>query len=184
VCFKAMGGGGKKNMKDRADQHFEALQQIVPNVARLMLFDFDDSDDAFHPAPGNLVLAEWKRKNIENYLLVPDAWKRTALRQLRLPDDDLFAQATLKLIDGFFIDQNLTLPPGRTWRSVTANVFSVVDGKKILFENADGLFHRLRQGDPPLQLLREEVALTMTAGEIHDDVYEFIAKLRGMTGTA
>ena len=76
--------------------------------------DHDDSEFAFHPSPGNLVLAEWKRKNIENYLLVPDAWKRVALRQLRLRDDDLFAEATLKLIDGFFIDQNLTLPPGRT----------------------------------------------------------------------
>ena len=184
VCFKAMGGGGKKNMKERADQHFEALQQIVPNVARLMLFDFDDADDAFHPKLGNQVLVEWKRKNIENYLLVPDAWKRVALRQLRLPADDLWAEATLKLIDGFFVDQNLTLPPGRTWRSVTANVFSVVDGKKILFENADGLFHRLRQAEPPLQLPREEVALTMTADEIHDDVHEFIVKLRGMTGTA
>ena len=171
-------------MKERADRHFEALQQIVPNVARLMLFDFDDTDNAFHPKPDNLVLSEWKRKNIENYLLVPEAWKRAALRQLRVGADDLWADATLRLIDGFFADQNLTLPPGRTWRNVTANVFSVVDGKKILFEDSDGLFHRLRLGDPPLQLIREEVALSMIADEIHEDVHEFIARLRSMTGTA
>ena len=184
VCFKTMGGGGKKNMKERADQHFAALQQIIPGVLRLMLFDFDDADQAFHPKPGNPALAEWKRKNIENYLLVPDAWKRAALRQLQLPDDDLFAHATLKTIDDFFIDQNLTLPPGRTWRQVAANVFSVVDGKRILFENADGLFHRLRAGEPPLSLIREQVALSMTADEIHDDVHQFIAKLCAMTRAA
>jgi AAA ATPase domain len=181
VCFKTMGGGGKKNMKERADAHFVALQQILPGVTRLMLFDFDDADEAFHPKAGNAVLAEWKRKNIENYLLVPDAWRRAALQQLQLAADDLFAQSTQKIIDDFFIDQNLTLPPGRTWRQVSANVFSVVNGKKILFENADGLFQQLRAADPPVSLIREAVALSMTADEIHEDVHEFIAKVRAMT---
>ena len=37
-----------------------------------MLFDYDDSDSAFHPEEDNPALAEWKRKNIENYLLVPE----------------------------------------------------------------------------------------------------------------
>lgn len=183
VVFKTMGGGGKKNMKERADAHFAALQQIIPGVARLMLFDFDEDDEAFHPKAGNPVLAEWKRKNIENYLLVPDAWKRAALRQLQLAQDDLFAQATLKHIDEFFVDQNLTLPPGRTWRQVTANVFSAVNGKKILFENADSLFLSLRSAEPSIQLLREQVALCMTADEIHDDVHQFIAKVSALTGS-
>ena len=184
VCFKSMGGGGKENMRERAAQHFAALQQIIPDVARLMLFDFDDQDAAFHPDAGNPVLAEWKRKNIENYLLVPDAWRRAALRALRLKEDDLFAESTLRLIDAFFVDQNLTLPPGRSWRSVAANVFGVVDGKRILFENPDALFHQLRNADPPLQLKREDVALCMSAEEIHDDVHEFIGKLQRMTGVA
>jgi ABC-type cobalamin/Fe3+-siderophores transport system ATPase subunit len=181
VCFKAMGGGAKKNMKERADAHFLALQQIVPGVARLMLFDFDEADEAFHPTASNPVLAEWKRKNIENYLLVPDAWRRAALQQLQLEEDDLFAQRTLKIIDAFYIDQNLTLPSGRTWRQVSANVFSVVNGKKILFENADGLFQQLRVAEPAVTLLREAVALSMSADEIHEDVHEFIAKVRVMT---
>lgn len=184
VCFKAMGGGGKTNMKERADRHYAALQQIIPGVSRLMLFDFDDADDAFHPEPGNPTLAEWKRKNIENYLLVPDAWKRAALRQLQLSDGDLFAQATLRQIDDFFVDQNLTLPPSRTWRNVPANVFSVVDGKKILFGDADALFHRLKCGEPPVQLVREQIALNMTTEEIHDDVHDFIARVVAMTGSA
>jgi len=82
VCFKTMGGGGKENMREGADKHFAALKQIIPGAKRLMLFDHDDSDTAFHPAPDNPALAEWKRKNIENYLLVPDAWKRAALHAL------------------------------------------------------------------------------------------------------
>ena len=95
VCFKSMGGGGKQNMKTRADEHFAALKQIIPEVSRLMLFDYDDSDTAFHPEPDNPALAEWKRKNIENYLLVPDAWKRAALRQMECGEDDLFAQPVI-----------------------------------------------------------------------------------------
>ena len=182
VCFKTMGGGGKKNMKERADAHFVALKQILPGVVRLMLFDFDDADEAFQPKAGNAVLAEWKRKNIENYLLVPDAWRRAALQQLQLAADDLFAQSTKKIIDDFFVDQNLTLPPGRTWRQVNANVFSVVNGKKILFENSDGLFQQLRAAEPPVRLIREAVALSMSPDEIHEDVHEFIAKVRAMTG--
>lgn len=182
VCFKAMGGGGKTNMKERADHHFAALQHVIPSVSRLMLFDFDDADAAFHPPANNPVLYEWKRKNIENYLLVSDAWRRVALRKLSLADNDLFAQSTLALIEGFFRDENLTLPPGKTWRNVSANVFSVVDGKRLLFENANSLFQQLKQNDPPLQIIREEVALAMALDEVHEDVHTFIDKLRSMTG--
>jgi hypothetical protein len=183
VCFKTMGGGDKKGMKERADDHFAALQQIIPQVSRLMLFDYDESDQAFHPQADNPVLIEWKRKNIENYLLVPEVWKRAALQQMRLAEDDLFAQSSLKTIDEFFANENLTLPPGRTWRNVSANIFSVVDGKKILFESQNGLFHQLRNNQPPLQLIREDVARSMTANEIHEDVHEFIARLRAVTGS-
>ena len=115
-------------------------------------------------------------KEIENYLLVPDAWRRAALRQLQLEADDLFAQSTLKVIDDFFVDQNLTLPPGRTWRQLNANIFGVVNGKRILFENADSLFQQLRSSDPSVALIREAVALSMKPDEIHEDVHEFIGK--------
>ncbi len=177
VCFKAMDGGGKQNMKARADQHFEALQQIIPGVSRLMLFDFDNADDAFHPKPNNPALFEWKRKNIENYLLVPEAWKRAVLSQFGCDEYNLFAQPVLQMIDNFFAGQNLTLPPGKTWRGVSANIFTVVDGKRILFENDDSLFHQLRNGSPSLQVLREEVAMRMLADELHEDVHNFIGKL-------
>ena len=182
LCFKTMGGGGKKNMKERADLHFKALQQIIPGVSRLMLFDFDDANDAFRPKSNNPALAEWKRKNIENYLLVPDAWTRAALQRAGYADDELWGKAIRDVIDGFFAEENLTLPPGKTWRNVSANVFSVVDGKRILFENDEALFQQLRKGEPPVQLIREQVALCMTADEIHEDVHQFLGKLQALTG--
>jgi hypothetical protein len=179
VCFKSMGGGDKQSMKTRADEHFEALRQIIPEVSRLMLLDYDDRA-TFHPEPNNPTLVEWKRKNIENYLLVPDAWKRAALRY---GEGELFVQPVLQAIDDFFVGQNLTLPPGKTWRNVTANVFSAVDGKRILFEDDNSLFQQLRTGTPSVQLIREQIAVSMVADEIHDDVHQFVGKLVALTGT-
>jgi hypothetical protein len=182
ICFRSMGGGGKKNMKAKADEHFAALQQIIPDISRLMLFDYDNSDTAFHPQEDNLTLVEWKRKNIENFLLVPDVWKRTILKQLDIGEDDLFVQPALETVNTFFADQNLTLPPGKNWGNVSANVFLVVDGKRILFENNDSLFHLLRNGSPSVELIREEVAMNMAADEIHEDVHQFFKKLLALTG--
>jgi ABC-type hemin transport system ATPase subunit len=180
LSFKTMGGGTKANMRERAEQHFAALRQIVPNARRLMLFDHDDDADAFHPASDNPALAEWNRRNIENYLLMPNAWKRAAARALSCDEGDLFAQGALQAIADFFDGQNLTLPPGKTWRNVAANVFEVVDGKRILFENDSSLFHTLRKHAPSIELIRENVAAGMQADEIHEDVHRFFAKLVGM----
>ena len=182
LCFKVMGGGDKHEMKSQADAHFRALSQVVSGVKRLMVFDYDDSDKAFSPEDNNPVLVEWKRKNIENYLLVPTAWRRVALQVLESPNGDLFTQPVLQAIEAFFSNENLTLAAGKTWRTVSANIFSVVDGKRILFENNDSLFHTLRYGDPSVEVLRERVAAAMTGDEIHEDVHQFFAKLMAMMG--
>lgn len=181
VCFKVMGGGEKENMKNRADEHFAALRQIIPEVSRLMLFDYDEQAK-WHPDAGNPSVTEWKRRNIENYLLVPPAWRRAVIQYLECAEDDLFAQDPLRAIDSFFAEENLTLPPGRTWRNVSANVFSVVDGKRILFENDNSLFQQLRTGQPSVPLVRERVAMSMSVDEIHDDVHAFISRLVTLTG--
>ena len=178
--FRTMAGGSKRNMKKLADEHFEALTQVIPVVKRMMLFDFDAEEGVFHPEPGNPSVAEWRRKNIENYLLVPDAWKRAVLKSRGRNAPELFDQPLLTIVETFFSDQNLTLPPGRTWRDVSANIFSVVDGKRILFENDDSLFHKLRTASPATPLIRESVALTMSASEIHEDVHTFMAKLKAL----
>lgn len=177
ICFRTMDGGSKLIMKNQADAHFESLKQIVPGIKRLMLFDFDDDEQAFHPQPDNPTLVEWKRKNIENYLLVSDAWRRAALNLLEHGEDDLFAQPVLTAINQFYSDQNLTLPAGKTWRNVSADIFRVVNGKRILFEDNESLFHALRQGEPTVELIRESVAAVMAGDEIHDDVHRFFGKL-------
>ncbi len=182
MVFKVMSGGSKKDMKDLSDEHFRALKQIVPCVKKMVLFDYDRDEDAFHPPEDNSGLVEWKRKNIENYLLVPEVWKRAASKIMGCAEDDLFAQNICEVIDSFFSDQNLSLPKGKTWKNVGANIFKVLDGKRILFEDDDSLFHQLRNGNPSVQLIREEVALNMHPDEIHQDVHRFIEKLVSLSG--
>ena len=177
-----MSGGSKTAMKDLSDEHFRALKQIIPHVKKMVLFDYDREEDAFHPPEDNLGLAEWKRKNIENYLFVPEVWKRAASKLMGCAEDDLFAQNIYKVIDAFFSDQNLTLPKGKTWKNVGANIFKVLDGKRILFEDDDSLFHQLRNGSPSVQIIREEVALNMLPDEIHQDVHSFIEKMVSQSG--
>lgn len=181
VCFRTMNGGNKIDMKNRADEHFESLKQVIPDVQRLMLFDLDEDDRAFHPPADNPCLVEWKRKNIENYLLVGAAWKRAALKKMACEESDLFAQTILAAIDQFFLDENLTLPPAKTWRNVSANIFSQVNGKRILFENDNSLFHVLRNGNQPVELIRESIAAEMVADEIHEDIHMFFNKVIVMT---
>lgn len=180
VCFRVMRGGNKEKMKQDADDHFKAVCQIIKNAKRLMLFDYDTEETAFHPPPDNPTLFEWRRKNIQNYLLAPDAWKRAVAKETGLAQDDLFLSPLRQAIDAFFAAQNLALPPGQCWRTVSANIFEIVDGKGILFEKADSLFQKLSDSSNPLivKLPPETVAQNMTADEIHEDVHLFFQKLR------
>ena len=180
VFFRIMGGGNKGAMKNEADNHFKAVLTIRPDMKRLLLFDCDGEDKSFSAEAKIPGLYEWKRKNIENYLLVPDAWQRAALQQAEvLPG--LFAQPVTGKINAFFAGENLTLPPGQTWRTVSANIFKVVDGKRILYENSDSLFQKLRQEKPPIEIFREIVAALMQPDEIHEDVHELFGKLKALT---
>ena len=58
----------------------------------------------------------------------------------------------------------------------------MVDGKRLLFEDNDALFQRLKKGIPSVSLIREHVALSMIPDEIHDDVHRFFGKLNNMVG--
>ena len=182
VCFRVMRGGSKEKMNEDSKRHFEGVKRIIPFTKRLILFDYGD-DKTYHPGSDNPGLYEWKRKNIENYLLVPDAWIRTALQKIGFSDDNLFAAPIKELIEDFFAGENLTLPPNQSWKNVKANVFQAVNGKKLLFENPDSLFQCLKSYEPlitlasVLELTRESVAANMTPSEIHEDVHQFFDKL-------
>jgi hypothetical protein len=173
-----LGGGDKREMKARADYHFKALKQVVPDVKQCILLDRDSDELAIDPPSTQKVLNEWKRKNIDNYLLVSDAWKRAADGELDGRVSGLFLDPVRQAIDAFFRGQNLTLPPGTTWRRVEADIFKVVDGKQLLFERKDALFHILKKlPEIELKLNRSTVAVAMTSDEIHEDVHRFFANL-------
>ena len=163
-------------MKKDANKHFRSIQQIIPEAKRLMIFDYDTEETAFHPEETNEVLFEWRRKNIENYLLVPDAWKK-AVRLVLSSDDDLFLSPYDQIIKQFFADENLTLPPNKKWGDLDSNVFMVVDGKKILFDAKNSLFNRLRKNNAELSITREVVAGAMSESEIHQDVKMLFEKI-------
>jgi predicted ATPase len=175
--IKPMLGGSKKSMQEQSAKHFAALRQIVPEAKQHILLDFDTDEAAINPSQDNIHLSEWKRKNIENYLIVPPAWERAVANRLGLPESDLFTLPLRQVIAEFFASENLTLPPASEWRSVTANIFKNVDGKRILFENEDSLFQKLRVSSDKITLPREEVAANMIAEEIHIDVVELFKKL-------
>ncbi len=172
-----LGGANKSLMREKSDTHYKALKQIVPTLKRVLLLDYD-GDETYHPDTNNPVYHEWKRKNIDNYLLVPDAWKRAVAEAVGEEVDSLFMGPYTKIIDDFFTEQNLTLPKISTWRNVKASIFSVLDGKKILFENNDALFRRISEcGDSHLKINRQRIASAMVSEELHQDIIDFFDAL-------
>lgn len=170
-----MGGGSKPDMKKRADSHFRAAREIIPGVKRLMLFDYD-VEDTFHPDSTTEAVFEWTRKNIENYLLVDDAWLRFGDKS-RQRSDDLFDGLKRSIVGEFFASQNLQLPPKANWKNVDAEVFKVIDGKKLLFSSNQSLRAKLSAQIPELSITPEAVAQVMNADELHSDIEAFFAKL-------
>ena len=174
-----LGGSTKKDMRNKAAEHYQALKQIVPELERAILLDYDTIDTAFHPTERDQpVLNEWKRKNIDNYLLVSDSWKRAVSVAEKYEVGDLFLQPYYQVIDMFFAEQNLTLPQGSTWTNLKAQIFSLVDGKKLLFENDDSLFNRIKNINTETKINRLAVASAMTKEEIHEDVVLFFDNLQ------
>jgi ABC-type cobalamin/Fe3+-siderophores transport system ATPase subunit len=176
--IEKLGGGTKNEMKNRSDSHFTGLKKIVPSLKRIILFDYD-TESSFHPEPENIALFEWKRKNIENYLLVPEAWHRAVFDRRNEKELNIYNGPIIEEIDNFFVDQNLNLPKGKNWRDIDANIFKVVDGKKILFELKDSLFQRLSNGFG-LSINRDSVSRNIRAEDIHSDVVNFFEKITEM----
>jgi hypothetical protein len=173
--IEKMGGTTKERMTELADKHFRGLKKVVPEVKRAILLDYDN-EDSYHPDAHNPTLFEWKRRNIENYLLVPDVWKKAVLDRLNVTEFDIFSMPIAQVIDTFFEEQNLTLPRGKTWNNLNANIFQMVDGKKILFENPDSLFHRLNNKFN-LKINREVLSANFTKELFHQDILHLFDKL-------
>lgn len=173
-----LGGSTKKEMQEKADRHYRALKQIVPNVKRAILLDYDSDDVAILPGSNNKVLNEWKRKNIDNYLLIPDVWRKAVSTSLNERQDSLFFEPYRSIIDEFFMNENLQLPPNSSWKNVNASIFKVLDGKKLLFENKDCLFEKIKgHAKNSLKINRTILAQNMDFEEIHIDINQFFDNL-------
>ena len=174
-----LGGSTKKEMQDKADRHFRALKQIVPNVKRVILLDYDSDEVAINPPASQSVLNEWKRKNIDNYLLVPDVWQKAVSSILNESIGSLFIQPYIEIINSHFVNQNLVLPPNATWQNVSADIFKILDGKRLLFEKPDSLFEKIKsQSSNHLKINRLTLAQNMDITEIHDDIVVFFENLQ------
>jgi hypothetical protein len=74
------------------------------------------------------------------------------------------------------------LPSGSTWKDVKAQIFSIIDGKKLLFENPDSLFEQIKSVDnTQIKVNRSMVASAMTSDEIHNDIEIFFYNLTKIT---
>ena len=175
-----LGGTSKQAMKERADMHYRALKQIVPNLKRVMILDYD-GDNTYHPDKSNPVYHEWKRKNIDNYLLVPEAWMRAISAAAGEAEDSIFFEKYRSLIESFFTGENLQLPPGSSWRDVGANIFQIIDGKQILFEGENSLFSQIESlTDQHIKISRQRIAKSMLETELHQDIVDFFDYLESV----
>jgi energy-coupling factor transporter ATP-binding protein EcfA2 len=177
--IKTMSGGDKRNMQNYANRHFEGLKTINDAVKRVILFDYDDAD-SYHPEPNNPVLFEWRRRNIENYLLVDTAWFRAVGSERT--QTNIFTKQAMEIITQFFEKENMTLPKNASWKTVDASIYKVVDGKKLLFEDENSLFQMIKKADLG-SFNRETIAQNMKQDEIHTDVILFFDKLESVVNS-
>jgi predicted ATPase len=143
------------DLRDLMAQHFDSMiRQIEDSFHKQLprLFSVEESDflntkikltfdrDALlQRATDN----EWKTKlsfgkEKDWFLYIEKAANQTG-------EKTKFFKTIEELIQDFFASENFTLPPNQTWQHVKANIFQVVDGKKLLFKKPDCLFQRVQE---------------------------------------
>jgi predicted ATPase len=139
-----------------ARNHLFALRAILPGAEGLLLLDGDNRDLPEHEISGDgLTIHRWKRYEIENYLLVPEALRRF------IADDegDLFASATLNFLREQLPPQTFITP-----LEDNATVIAVRASKDILPQAFSAAGRNLEKEDYFL------VAEKMRQEEIHPEV--------------
>ncbi|MDX1967748.1 MAG: AAA family ATPase [Planctomycetaceae bacterium] len=91
---------GRGNV-DQAKRHFACLRLVNPKVKGTLVLDRDEVPPLSHSGfPGGLALLQWKRYEIENYLLHPEP----ILRYLRVKIGELLANPDLQLVRDEFAE--------------------------------------------------------------------------------
>jgi predicted ATPase len=149
-----------------ARNHLFALRAIHPGAEGLLLLDGDNRDLPEHEISGDgLTIHRWKRYEIENYLLVPEALRRF------IADDegDLFASATLN-----FLREQLPPQTFLTPLEDNATVIAVRASKDILPQAFSAAGRNLEKADYFL------VAEKMLPQEIHPEVREVLDSIAAL----
>ncbi len=158
---------GGRNPRE-AKAHLFALRAIHPQIRGLLLIDGDNREIEDHDiSTEGLVILRWKRYEIENYLLVPDA-----IRRLLMPDpQDLFGQAASERATEYLRTQ-LPEPFFRNPLSdATEAVVEVPASKKLLPQMFEAAGRPMEKSDFFL------VAEKMEPREIHPDVRQVLDKI-------
>ena len=162
------------NTDSHADRRrmFDALNKIIPDLRCVSLRDRDmDSPKAISvsldykpislPTDSPIILLEWRRKNIESYLLCPKA----------------IAQASGQSVDDvkqYFSDKfALSLPDDGYTVAEPPEPIITLDGKHI-FENSSTGLERI------FNCNKYDVAQQFTADEVCDDIKTFLARVKSL----
>jgi len=179
VAFVPLKGGSPEEMLARADRHFKACRFLSQEPRRLLVLDRNDGKWQARMESDEQLLV-WRKRHIESYLLVPDAWIRAAEaaaeRQFALA-----GPAAVNVARAFFAEQSRGLPVD--WLRTTDEIFRDVNAKRMLFEarrdraedGYDALAARLH--DAGVGVLREDVCAAMRPDEVHEDVKAVCAKI-------
>jgi len=160
------------NTNSHADRRrmFDELKKIIPGLKCVSLRDRDmDNVDSIGngleyktinlPANSPILLLEWRRKNIESYLLCPKAIAQASQRTVDEVKQHLQQHFALAIDDDGYID---AIPP---------DPIITLDGKNIFIKETIGL-------EAAFGCNKYDVVSNMTSEEICEDIKTFILRVR------
>lgn len=154
--------GGKERK-----QLFHQLKSEVPALRALSIVDRDDleldqvdpqtlRDKSYGPDAEDFKLRVWRRRHIENYLLLPQVISRAS-------------GASLEEVEDFFATHGLVIPENFISRDVVAAMLDA-RGKELVQGSENSI-------KTSFKLSPIEITEAMTVGEVCDDVREFLDQI-------
>lgn len=164
------------NTEDHATRRhiFNELHKIIPDLKCISLRDRDmDNPDAVGdglkykpinlPQDSPILLLEWRRKNIESYLLCPKAIAEASGQTVDSVKQHISKHFALAIDDDGYIE---AIPP---------EPIITLDGKHIFNAETIGIEHAYHCD-------KYDVAKKMTSDEVCDDIKTFIIRARNLFG--
>ncbi len=151
---------------------FDALSKIIPDLKCVSLRDRDmDNPNAIGeqldykpislPDGSPIILLEWRRKNIESYLLCPQAIAEAAGKSVEQVKQHLHTKFALGMVDDGYIEAN---PP---------EPIILLDGKNIFIKENIGI-------ESAFKCNKYKVAENMSGDQVCDDIKIFLTRVKGL----